>query len=73
MSDVSDDYNKYGKFTKISDLEVGTKFYVRNGHWYGEIKLIDGVRYIYIGEIDTIVGIRDDYELAIDILGGVSK
>jgi len=33
-----------GTLVYYEDLEVGTKFYVRNGHWDGEIVMEDGVK-----------------------------
>ena len=33
-------------YTNIMDLEVGTKFKVINGMWYGEIVSIEGKKYI---------------------------
>lgn len=40
---------KYGGIvTNVSKLPVGTKFYVNNGAWYGEIGEDDSSRYIKI-------------------------
>jgi hypothetical protein len=60
----------YGKYTKMITLPVGTKFWVRNGFWEGEIVEVDNVKCIHaIGvHIVPIKELGEDYELAIDIL-----
>ncbi|MFH7816970.1 hypothetical protein ACG2K5_18155 [Bacillus subtilis] len=62
--------NKYGgTLTKISTLEVGTKFHVVNGAWDGEVVEKDGIKQLIVGRGRTIplTGKNAEYELYIDI------
>ncbi|MCZ4246969.1 hypothetical protein BXO87_02390 [Bacillus sp. GZB] len=62
--------NRYGgTLTKISTLEVGTKFYVVNGAWDGEIVEKDGIKQLRIAGSRTtpLTGKNAEYELYIDI------
>jgi hypothetical protein len=36
--------DKYGEYTKMLDVPIGTKFHVVNGNWDGGIVEIDGVK-----------------------------
>ena len=61
---------KKAKKTVMSTLEVGTKFYVINGHWDGEIIEINGVKYVKVSGPDgNLINLEKDpeYELSIDI------
>lgn len=59
---------QYGGTTTImSTLEVGTKFYVCNGGWEGEIVSIGGVKHIRIDD-DRNVKLDDKYSLDINII-----
>lgn len=61
-------YNEdYGEFKKMRDVLVGTRFYVRNGRWTGEVVSRDGMKCIHVHETGGVFPIPDDYELAIDI------
>ena len=47
--------DKYGgEFVYPYDLEVGTKFHVENGFWYGEIIEENGDKYILIEKDNKI-------------------
>ena len=53
----------------VMDLEVGTKFKVINGMWYGEIVLIDGKKYIEHDHGTLEVTEDNCKDLQIEILG----
>ncbi len=61
-------HNNYGRFTKLTTLPTGTKFWVRNGCWNGEIVESDGIKYIHIIETNSTRKLEEYDELAIDIL-----
>lgn len=55
---------------RMIDLLVGTKFWVINGHWDGEIVEKENKKYIRSYSGNTLVNeflIEEDYELEIDI------
>lgn len=53
--DESETMGNYGRMkTYMSTLAAGTKFYVYNGHWDGEIVEINGTKYISIGGENSI-------------------
>jgi hypothetical protein len=58
-----------GTTTIIKTLDVGTKFYVNNGAWNGEIVLKDGVKCILIegDDMENAMPIIDDRTLDITI------
>lgn len=63
--------NGYGITTDIYFLPIGTKFYVNNGFWKGEIIEIDGEKHIRygVGEGRTEkLDYYNDYNLSIEIL-----
>jgi hypothetical protein len=64
--------DKYGEYTKMSDVPVGTKFHVVNGDWDGAIVEIDGVKCV------DVYGhgyrpIREDDSLVIEIITEVNE
>lgn len=58
--------DNYGEYTKMITLPVGTKFFVVNGHWEGEIILKDGIKHIRV-EGDKEYPIKDTDENVIEI------
>lgn len=58
--------DEYGEMTQLITLPVGTKFYVRNGDWEGEIFLKNGVKYLVNLKVEK--PIKDTDYLAIDII-----
>lgn len=52
----------------MSTLDVGTRFYVNNGAWDGEIIEIDGVKHIDIAGLRTLdLSKHTDYKLDITV------
>lgn len=50
-----------GTLAYYRDLPVGTKFYVCNGAWNGEIKEIEGVNKVYVVETDKYHDIGEEH------------
>lgn len=50
-------HKKYRRIFRIPD---GTKFYVKNGHWRGQLVLIDGVKHIKVFETDRTYKLTPD-------------
>lgn len=61
--------DQYGEYIKLKTLPIGTKFWVRNGYWDGEIVEQNGVKCLHcIGHF--VRPITDNEELAINITSG---
>lgn len=59
---------RYGGITTLlKELEVGTKFYVHNGAWSGEIISLGGIKYVMIegDKLENAIEISDDKTLDI--------
>lgn len=58
-----------GRTTLMKTLSVGTKFFVHNGHWEGEIVMKDGLKCVmFKGDVlDNAMPIEDDKTLEISI------
>lgn len=66
-----DEYNHWcnqygGTFVYPIELEVGTKFRVENGNWYGEVIEVDGEKHI-LTDIDTKIRLTPNYYLWVAI------
>lgn len=59
----------HGTWTYMNTLPVGTKFFVCNGYWHGEIVEENGERQIHVFDIDSTFKIDNDYDLSIIIEG----
>lgn len=58
---------KYGGTTTVMNtLDVGTKFFVHNGNWSGEIIEVDGVKHLATGSGNHFP-LDDSYDLDITI------
>lgn len=50
-----------GTLTYYKDMEVGTRFYVMNGHWSGEIIEVEGIKKVMVEEdVNRAFLIEDD-------------
>ncbi|MGX1195761.1 hypothetical protein [Metabacillus sp. SLBN-84] len=58
-----------GTTTQISSLEVGTKFYVCNGAWDGEIILVDGIKRVLVegDSIENAITFPEGHTLDIEL------
>lgn len=57
------DPGKYGGIvTLIKNIPVGVLFYVYNGYWTGEVRIIDGKKYMYVVEHDILHEITPERE-----------
>jgi hypothetical protein len=63
-----DEKPQYGGTTiRLMTLPVGTKFFVRNGAWDGEIVMHKGIKSLCVVDIGRIHPIKEDDVLDIDI------
>jgi hypothetical protein len=63
--------NRYGGITTfVNNLDVGTKFYVCNGAWYGEIVLKDGKKFVLVegDSLENAMEVTNDNILDIKII-----
>jgi sortase (surface protein transpeptidase) len=56
------------KFTNLNELPVGARFYVHNGHWYGQIIKEDGVKKVFVEATRAKHEIKGNEELIVSVV-----